>query len=233
MLRFIISDLHLNSWEDNTNIDGIKLFFEKLLKYKNSFELFILGDLLECSQGNYKEILKFHKEIFNLLYRISKKKKVLISLFNGNHDDYKLCDLMVDIDLKKTMVYNFYIEDNIYYSHGREFDPLFRDKESLKTRFLERAIKYFGKIEKKLKLNKNDIDDNFISNYYHKKIQEKAVNFKKNNGYNKVIFGHTHIFESNKNYINTGCMTLNNTDITILNKSTGLFQVFKDIEEVL
>jgi len=222
MKRIIISDIHLNNWADDTN-PLIMDFYDELLQIKERVELYINGDELEATQTDNKDgIITFWERFFKLKSKVSKKHKIIQIL--GNHDDYGLLNNISEKFKISQSFYLFININNIFIHHGHQFDPCFYTRSKIFDKMIERAIYYYGKIEKIL--NAKNIDDNILLDKLNNKIDSNARKFINTNRYEKLIYGHTHdayvkeidsvIEGETKVLANSGCWVNGHSDFLVI-----------------
>jgi predicted phosphodiesterase len=217
--NIIISDVHLDTWEHDTNIDKLEDFLIKVKEINQYVGFYILGDLYEQPEHKIAKIKNSFKNIIDLLITI--KNQFDYKTFYGNHDkNYN--------DGINEAVNAFYESNNAYkkcYCHGHGFDPLFNKSEEntlMKLSLLERAIYFYNKIEK---IYNFDTDDNFITTKYNKIIIDKAKKHIKDNTI--IILGHTHELSDFGNVINTGCWVNGHADYVIEDIENKKFYLYK------
>jgi UDP-2,3-diacylglucosamine pyrophosphatase LpxH len=243
----IISDIHLNDWADNTN-KQILQFLKALNKKKGWFDVMLLGDIFEGTQGiNTKEdednYTKYYQDlfycireqwtdVFNELDQLVFNNNIWF--INGNHDNSLLryYSEVVTKNLVLNYVYDKQIViDNILFTHGEMFDKFFKSNKI--NNIIDRFVKWYGGMERKLGLNKINVDNNAIHRMYGSSIEGEAKKYIEDKGYDGICMGHTHINKAEYNevgkcwYINTGCWVYNNNIYTVYDRDRKTFNQYK------
>jgi len=208
----VISDLHVRlglcHWQD----------LKRIIQTQKIQTLIINGDLFgkkKNSKSSYKEF-KEASQIIPFLARMKKESNIKVIFLRGNHDDAD--DPMVKKLLSPNSEKPYIIDSNgkqICIMHGHEFDDAEKvfDKITLMRRFsLVITNLYYQAIKKNgwLKdLAKKIQKKSALFNQGVRKIEQKAMAYARENGFDIIICGHTHqakrITDGNVEYINCGC----------------------------
>ncbi len=221
MRYVIISDLHLNYYQDSTSIH-LEWLLDKILSVYGG-RLVILGDMFEgielAHNMGLREIKQFHRKSFNLL---SKMKHLI--LIRGNHDLYLMDEYYSLLASSKGSPKSINIANSISMSgnlliHGHQLDP-FSKLDISHSR--KAALIYDLLIEhtsSKLIKKIDELYGDTINKYASHHIPKP---------YTKLIMGHTHRQFTSKTYKNTGCLLQNSIDhITINNKTSIIYNPIK------
>ena len=228
MKHIFISDLHLNTYSDNTNPDIIDFIVEFYYRnrdlekqYKETEQLWIVGDMYEGLQNTEKDfqdqyfkIREYWKPLFRYLDKIDYR------IIGGNHDR----EFLKYNRIKYANYVYIRLKDMKYYvTHGDMFDPISYQKGNIITR----AINYYGKVEKYIKeiekkygvVMGDNPNPSLFEQYYLDIIDDKAKELISADF--GIIMGHTHRVEIKNDYINTGCWVNGHSDYIILDDAWG------------
>lgn len=216
----IISDIHLGS-----DISKVKLLTSKLqfkLESGQIHKLILLGDIFQ--DINFKRLKKNHWNFISLLRKFS--DKIEIVWVYGNHDE-KIVDVMSH--LVGIEVYEKYIWEHngkkCCAIHGHQFDTSLTKFSKIKEYFIEaylsiQKIKFLHKIIAKCIF--------FGETSLREKVRDGAIKLAKEEGYDIIFCGHTHISEKhveyNIEYFNSGCWTGDVGTMVIQNDDTILYE---------
>lgn len=198
----IISDIHLGSsiCQD-----------EKLLKFLRQLEwkcnkLIINGDLFDS--WNFKKLSDNHWTILKTIRKLSSKIEVI--WIRGNHDGPSdMISHLIGVEFLDE--YRFvYFNKRYIVVHGDMFDD-FLTKYPLTTKIADSIYRFIQRLDPSFywpRLLKRS-SKTFLRAV--EKVKERAKTYCKNEEYDGVICGHTHINDLDEDddvlYYNTGCWT--------------------------
>ena len=210
----IISDIHLGS-----SISKVKFLIPELKSRLESGivnKIILLGDIFQ--DINFKRLSKQHWNFLSLLRKYSDIIEIIWVI--GNHD-YQISNVMSHLVGIPTYEKYIWKQNNKTYCaiHGHQFD-----RKNSKFSKLEEFF-----IEIYLKLQKIQFINLFIlkcTYYFENKLQNDvrnlAIKLAKENHYDYIFCGHTHITEhyteDNINYYNSGCWVNNIGTIITINE---------------
>ena len=214
----IISDIHLGSEECRAD-----LLLKVLDKYKSK-KIIIAGDFFD--HHNLKRFKKKHWEILSKLRKLSKKSKIIYLM--GNHCFLKaeFMSILLGFRCKNELIINNKNE-KILIVHGDIFDLFFTKYRWLgnlviKIYYLFRKTPYSENFFKIFKHHTND----FIEK--SSKIKLNALKYIKENNFDKVICGHSHVPEFSDKYINLGSFCEKRCSFLLIDKKDNLLLKYID-----
>jgi len=191
----IISDVHLGSKDSK-----VEILLEVFKKYKAK-TIIIAGDLFD--HHNLHRLCKTHWKVLSKLRKLSKKCKIIYLI--GNHCFLKadFMSILLGFNCKNEHIINLK-DQKILVVHGDIFD-IFFTKYKYITNFLIKCYYFLRRFTPYA----DDIFQLFYKNNMsfiekNSKVKQNALKYIEMNEYDKVICGHTHTPEQDKNYINTG-----------------------------
>lgn len=209
----IISDIHLGDKDCKAE------HLLKVLKKYKSKNIIIAGDLFD--HHNLHRLSKIHWKVLSKLRKLSKKCKIIYLI--GNHCFLKaeFMSILLGLTCKDEHVIKIKNE-NILIVHGDIFDIYFTKYKWI-TNFI---IKLYYIIR-----HYTPFADDFFSLFKANtnNFIEKSSNIKKNaikyiqiNNYDKIICGHTHVPEYDKQYINIGSFCEKITSFVLIDKYNNI-----------
>jgi len=220
MKIYCASDFHIGF--NNTNYPKIQEFLE--LVKKDADELVLCGDIFDLWRCPVDRIL--NRDPMKTAYEtlLSTIKDIPTTIIWGNHD-YNLWKKMA-LPVKVT---DSFFSNNIYFCHGWEFDIRQKVGQVFYGSIVRspRLCKTIFKAPFKLKIME-------IEHRRHsKKTHEKAQEFIKNQGFNYMIMGHTHVPISEDRLFDCGDMIDHFTYVVIKNGKPTLKKLRDDSLEIL
>ena len=190
----IVSDIHLG--DDQCQTDKI-LYILKKYPSKN---IIIAGDLFDTH--HLSRLRKSHWRVLSKLRKLSKKRKIIYLI--GNHCFLKaeFMSILLGFDCRN----EYLIESNgkkILVVHGDIFDLYFTKYRWIinwvvKLYYLARKTPYAEPAFNLLKHHTN----NFVKK--SGQIRKNAFQYMIRNGYDKVIYGHSHVSGEDEYCVNMG-----------------------------
>lgn len=190
MEQICASDLHLGY--EYTNYDKVCKLFD--LAESESDKLILCGDTFDLWRYPVLKIDKTtmvgFKEVLNSLKETSKETNVVI--IPGNHD-YNLNKVWqkVKYDYKVRITTNNFIQSNIYYTHGWEFDIMQRLGSFAYSWIIKRYPYLYQRFFKKPSQMGRPKDDNL--NFSIEQIHNEAEKFRNEHNLKYIVMGHTHL----------------------------------------
>ena len=177
-----LSDLHLGS-----PICQAELTL-KILEETDYDKLIICGDILDSY--NIHRLCKKQWKVLSALRKISKNKECIF--IKGNHDKgLDMISALLGFDFKMEHI-EIIGNKKFYFVHGDRWDYIIQLKPLL-TEIASGVYYLLQKVDKRQKYTR--ILKKRIKSWHGaaKKISERICKHARNNGYDTVVFGHTHI----------------------------------------
>ena len=190
----IISDIHLGDKDSKPEI------LLKVLKKYRAKNIIIAGDLFD--HHNLKRLKKNHWKVLSQLRKLSKKSKVVYLIGNHCFLNSEFMSILLGFDCRDELEIELN-GDKILIVHGDIFDIYFT-----KYRWISNLIIKLYYLARKTIIGEIffDIFKHHTKNFVEKsgKIKYNALKYINENGYDKVIYGHSHIPDHDDKCINTG-----------------------------
>jgi len=190
----IFSDIHLGSKDCQAN----KLL--EVLRKVKAKNIIIAGDLFD--HHNLKRLKKNHWKVLSQLRKLSKKSKVVYLIGNHCFLNSEFMSILLGFDCRDELEIELN-GDKILIVHGDIFDIYFT-----KYRWISNLIIKLYYLARKTIVGEIffDIFKHHTKNFIEKsgKIKHNALKYINENGYDKVIYGHSHIPDQDDKCINTG-----------------------------
>ncbi len=211
----LISDLHIKTPEDNRY--KMLMNFINSKEVKDSEVVILLGDIFDLLIGPHLEYLSEYDEFFEKFKKLLKSKEIW--WFEGNHDFHfeKLMPRFLSDETLKNFKYikNEKIininDKKIYLAHGDHLDieneNYMKYKNIVRSNWarfiIEKMLPYSGLkfLKEKFANQSKKMQKEFNKQTEREKFLRYVDNLK---GFDLVILGHSHIFESTSGYINLG-----------------------------
>lgn len=180
MKTYIASDFHIGF--EQSNYPKIKEFFE--LVKDDADRLILVGDIFDlwrCSPDiirNYEPFKSIYKSLLNLA------KTIPVIIIKGNHD----YNLNKKLNLPNIKVVNNFTEDNIYFTHGWEFDL----QQRKASKYYYWIVKYFPYLYQNFFKLPSKIIKKEDQIYNNSKIYDEVQKFRTHYFYKYIVMGHTH-----------------------------------------
>ena len=205
----IISDIHLGDKDCKTEI-----LLDVLKKYK-ARTIIIAGDLFD--HHNLKRLKKSHWKVLSQLRKLSKRSKIIYLIGNHCFLNSEFMSILLGFDCRDELEIQLNGQ-RILIVHGDIFDIYFT-----KYRWISNIIIKLYYIARKTFIGEIffDIFKHHSKNFIEKsgKIKHNALKHINENGYDKVIYGHSHIPDHDDKCINTGSFCEKECSFVIINKN--------------
>jgi len=208
----IISDIHLGDKDSKPEV------LLKVLKKYKAKNIIIAGDLFD--HHNLKRLKKNHWKVLSQLRKLSKKSKVIYLIGNHCFLNSEFMSILLGFDCRDELE----IELNgkkILIVHGDIFDIYFT-----KYKWISNLIIKIYYCARKTIIGEIffDIFKHHTKNFVEKsgKIKYNALKYIKENGYDKVIYGHSHIPDHDDKCINTGSFCEEKCSFVLINKKNEI-----------
>lgn len=216
----IISDIHLGS--DVSKVKQLILKLQFKLENKQIHRLILLGDIFQ--DINFKRLKKQHWNFLSLLRKYS--DEIEIVWVYGNHD-FQIVDVMshlVGIEVYEKYIWEHYGK-KCCAIHGHQFDTTLDRFGKIKNYFVEL---YLSLQKNKLLCKIIDKCMNIGETSLKDAVRNGAIEMAKEEGYDIIFCGHTHIAEyakdDNVEYFNSGCWVSDKGTMIIQNDMTISYQ---------
>jgi UDP-2,3-diacylglucosamine pyrophosphatase LpxH len=190
----IISDIHLGDKDSKPEI------LLKVLKNYKAKTIVIAGDLFD--HHNLKRLKKNHWKVLSQLRKLSKKCKIIYLIGNHCFLNSEFMSILLGFDCRDELVIELK-DKKILIVHGDIFDIYFTKYRWISNLFIK--LYYLAR--------KTIIGEAFFNIFKHHtknfieksgKIKHNAIKYINENGYDKVIYGHSHIPDQDEKCVNTG-----------------------------
>lgn len=205
----IISDIHLGDKDSKPEI------LLKVLKKYKAKNIIIAGDLFD--HHNLKRLKKSHWKVLSQLRKLSKKSKIIYLIGNHCFLNSEFMSILLGFDCRNELEIELNNE-KILIVHGDIFDIYFTKYRwisnfIIKLYYLARKT-IFGEVFFR-------IFKHHTKNFIEKsgKIKHNAFKYINENGYDKVIYGHSHIPDQDDRCINTGSFCEEKCSFVLINKN--------------
>ena len=165
----------------------------KVLKKYRAKNIIIAGDLFD--HHNLKRLNKSHWKVLSQLRKLSKKSKIIYLIGNHCFLDSEFMSILLGFDCRKYKWFSNIIIKLYYLAR--------------KTIFGEAFFRIFKHQTK-----------NFIEK--SGKIKHNALKYINENGYDKVIYGHSHLPDNEENCINTGSFCEKECSFVVIDKKNNI-----------
>ena len=208
----IISDIHLGDKDSKPEI------LLKVLKKYRAKNIIIAGDLFD--HHNLKRLNKSHWKVLSQLRKLSKKSKIIYLIGNHCFLDSEFMSILLGFDCRDELEISLN-NQKILIVHGDIFDIYFTKYKwfsniIIKLYYLARKT-IFG--EAFFRIFKHQTK-NFIEK--SGKIKHNALKYINENGYDKVIYGHSHLPDNEENCINTGSFCEKECSFVVIDKKNNI-----------